>query len=85
MRKVAISILFTYFNKINTEIFGSLRIILYLCKAIRKIALRVKAAAQHSSSKLSSAFTLHFPCTVNQKRKARTQSMKDTESNKQVI
>ena len=28
-------------------------------------ALRVKAAAQHSSSELGSAFALHFPCTVN--------------------
>ena len=36
--------------------FGSLGIFLYLCN----IKLRVKAAAQHSSSKLGSAFTLHF-------------------------
>ena len=28
-------------------------------------ALRVKAAAQHSSSELGSAFTLHFTCIVN--------------------
>ena len=27
-------------------------------------ALLVKAAAQHSSSKLDSAFALHFPCTL---------------------
>ena len=30
------------------------------------IASRVKAAAQHSSSELGSAFTLHFPCNVNE-------------------
>ena len=28
--------------------------------AIKKLRVRVKAAAQHSSSELSSAFTLHF-------------------------
>ena len=33
--------------------------------AIKKMRVRVKAAAQHSSSELSSAFALHFPCTVN--------------------
>lgn len=31
---------------------------------ISKNALRVKAAAQHSSNKLDSAFALHFPCTL---------------------
>ena len=31
---------------------------------IRGYALRVKAAAQHSSSELGSAFALHFPCSV---------------------
>ena len=30
--------------------------------AIKKMRVRVKAAAQHSSSELSSAFTLHFTC-----------------------
>ena len=32
--------------------------------AIRKMRVRVKAAAQHSSSELGSAFTLHFTCIV---------------------
>ncbi len=33
--------------------------------AIKKLRVRVKAAAQHSSSELGSALALHFPCTVN--------------------
>ena len=36
---------------------------LYLCSAFGD-ALRVKAAAQHSSSELGSAIALHFTCTV---------------------
>ena len=36
---------------------------LYLCNAFRD-ALRIKAAAQHSSSELGSAFALHFICIV---------------------
>jgi len=36
---------------------------LYLCNAFRD-ALRIKAAAQHSSSELGSAFTLHFICST---------------------
>ena len=35
--------------------------ILYICSAIRD-ALRLKAAAQHSSSELGSALALHFNC-----------------------
>ena len=35
---------------------------LYLCSAFED-ALRVKAAAQHSSSELGSAFALHHNCT----------------------
>ncbi len=30
-----------------------------------KLQERIKAAAQHSSSELGSAFTLHFICIVN--------------------
>ena len=37
-----------------------MEIILYLCNTIN--VLRVKAAAQHSSSELGSAFALHFTC-----------------------
>ena len=36
------------------------------CVPLQRIsenALRVKAAAQHSSNKFDSAFALHFPCT----------------------
>ena len=33
--------------------------------AIKKLRVRVKAAAQHSSSELGSALALHFPCSVN--------------------
>ena len=40
--------------------FGSFRYFLYLCN----MKIRVKAAAQQSSSKLGSAFTLHFTCSV---------------------
>ena len=39
--------------------------ILYICSAIRD-ALRLKAAAQHSSSGLGSALALHFNCDVKQ-------------------
>ncbi len=39
--------------------FGSAQYMLYLCNAFG-YALRVKAAAQHSSSELGSAFALHF-------------------------
>jgi hypothetical protein len=38
--------------------------------ANKKLRVRVKAAAQHSSSELSSAFTLHFTCQC-QKLRAR--------------
>jgi hypothetical protein len=34
-----------------------------------KMHRRVKAAAQHSSSELGSAFALHFTCTSNQAEK----------------
>ena len=47
--------------------FGSVGKMLYLCNAFGD-ALRVKAAAQHSSSELSYAFTLHFTCSVNHER-----------------
>ena len=33
--------------------------------ANKKLRWRVKAAAQHSSSELGSAFTLHFTCTCH--------------------
>ena len=42
----------------------------YLCSAFGD-ALRVKAAAQHSSSELGSAFTLHFTCIVKRYQKTR--------------
>lgn len=35
-----------------------------ILQRISENALRVKAAAQHSSNKLDSAFALHFPCTL---------------------
>ena len=41
--------------------FAYLPIFLYLCDAFGD-ASRVKAAAQHSSSELGSAFALHFTC-----------------------
>ena len=41
-----------------------LGIIVVTLQRIRGYALRVKAAAQHSSSELGSAFALHFPCNV---------------------
>ena len=47
------------------KIFGSFNIIYYLCSAFKDV-LRIKAAAQHSSSELGSAFALHFICNVNQ-------------------
>jgi len=34
----------------------------YLCRRKQDLHRRVKAAAQHSSSELGSAFALHFPC-----------------------
>ena len=37
-------------------------------QSIKGNALRVWAAAQHSSSELGSAFALHHPCTVNHER-----------------
>ena len=43
---------------------------LYLCNAFGD-ALRVKAAAQHSSSELGSAFTLHRSCIVNEDKNLR--------------
>jgi hypothetical protein len=36
-----------------------------------KLRWRVKAAAQHSSSELGSAFALHFTCTCNEAIAAR--------------
>ena len=39
--------------------------------AIKKLRVRVKAAAQHSSSELGSAFALHFTCNADpEKHKA---------------
>lgn len=35
-----------------------------ILQRISENALRVKAAAQHSSNKLDSAFALQFPCTL---------------------
>ena len=37
--------------------------------ANKKLQRRVKAAAQHSSSELGSAFTLHFPCNVKRNQR----------------
>ena len=45
-----------------------LGIIVVTLQRIRGYALRVKAAAQHSSSELGSAFALHFPCSVKSQR-----------------
>ena len=51
--------------------FGGQRKMSYLCSAFGD-ALRVKAAAQHSSSELGSAFTLHFTCNVLERYQEKT-------------
>ncbi len=43
--------------------FGGFKYFLYLCNELEN-SLRVKAAAQQNPSKLGSAFTLHFTCSV---------------------
>ena len=50
--------------------FGIARKMLYLCTRNMKLRVRVKAAAQHSSSELGSAFALHFTCSCVRTNKA---------------
>ena len=61
------SLVLTDFYMLRESKFGFARKMLYLCRALGN-ALRVWAAAQHSSSELGSAFALHHPCTVNHER-----------------
>ena len=61
------SLVLTDFYMLRESKFGFARKKLYLCRALGN-ALRVWAAAQHSSSELGSAFALHHPCTVNHER-----------------
>jgi len=49
--------------------FASLLDILYLCDAFGD-ASQVKAAAQHSTSELGSAFALHFTCQCHERETA---------------
>ena len=50
--------------------FGTSKKMLYLCTRNMKLRVRVKAAAQHSSSELGSAFALHFTCSCVRTNKA---------------